>query len=328
MLDSLKTNFLNPSSFWPLRKRQPLELSRYAYEPVLGTTLDLVIWSAEEVNETILQRVLEEIKRLEKIYSCFDTKSELNTWLASPEASYHVSYELSLLMEKALDWVAKTHGVFHPGVQALITLWQSAEQQNELPERSELDDCVTKLQLEFCHLDSSSRMLSKLSSLKLNFNALAKGLIVDFAAQIALDQAKVEAVLLNIGGDLKYISRKSEPKATLIEVETGLARARATLEIANQAVASSGSPYRGFKVKDNWYSHIIDPRTGWPVDTRVSATVIAPDCQTADVLATVFSILKPEESMALANSLEGVGCHLLLSTGEVRSNPFFDQHLC
>ena len=74
------------------------------------------------------------------------------------------------------------------------------------------------------------------------------------------------------------------------------------LELAEQSVATAGDYRRFFEIDGRHYSHIIDPRTGWPVaHATVSASVIASDCMQADTLATVLMAMAPDDAIALAN---------------------------
>src|SRR5690606_1989642 len=75
------------------------------------------------------------------------------------------------------------------------------------------------------------------------------------------------------------------------------------------------------------HSHIIDPRTGWTADGVASASVIAPDAATADALATLFSILSPAESLAMADELDGVACLVVGSDGKRHVSARWDSGL-
>ena len=76
----------------------------------------------------------------------------------------------------------------------------------------------------------------------------------------------------------------------------------AIIELVDQSVATAGDYRRFFEIDGKHYSHIIDPRTGWPVthDT-VSASAMASDCMQADALATVLMAMSPDAAIALAN---------------------------
>jgi len=88
------------------------------------------------------------------------------------------------------------------------------------------------------------------------------------------------------------------------------------VHVRDQAVVTSGHYARGYTVEGRRFSHIVDPRTGWPVDTRLaSVTVVAPDAATADGLATGIAVLGVEKGMELVERTDGVEC-LLLELGE------------
>ena len=112
------------------------------------------------------------------------------------------------------------------------------------------------------------------------------------AADAALAAAGVTAVVLNIGGDLVIRGAWTEPVNIADPVDDSENSAPiARLLVRNRAVATSGNYRRGVQIGGRFYSHIVDPRTGQPVDHVISSTVIAADPATAGALATAFSVL-------------------------------------
>ena len=92
------------------------------------------------------------------------------------------------------------------------------------------------------------------------------------------------------------------------------------VRMQNAALATSGGYRRGFVTSGRRVSHIVDPRTGLPVDHIASASVFAPDCATADALATAFSVMQPAQSVALADALSNVGCMLVEKDGAITTS--------
>jgi FAD:protein FMN transferase len=92
------------------------------------------------------------------------------------------------------------------------------------------------------------------------------------------------------------------------------------VHLRDAAIATSGGYRRGFIAHGRRVSHIVDPRTGQPTERIASASVFAPDCATADALSTAFSVLTPQESVALADSLSAVGCLLVERDGTITTN--------
>lgn len=298
------------------------QLETFIYEQVLGTRLELSLNTKNHKASSILRQVLAEVERLEAVFSRFDASSELNHWLRAEGASM-VSEDLAFLLRTSQNWIEQTGAAFHPGADAFSRLWQDAELRNALPSAEAMRALRNGLTQALIQ-ENADYSIRNLSPLPLNFNAIAKGYIVDCASQKVAPL--LDDVVLNLGGDLRHIG-KSE---ILVEVadpfrQADNAKPALSLYIKNQAVATSGMSKRGYVIAGKRYAQLIDPRTGWPVEHLLSATVIASDCTTADVLATAFSIMSVEESLSLAEKLS-VGCFLILASGETRSNSYLDHH--
>lgn len=293
----------------------------FCYENVLGTTLEFVTFEKTKKAREACDAALAEIDRLELIYSRFNPGSELNTFLAAPLGhAVKVSPDLHYLLGQSLEWVKHTHGAFHPGSDLFSALWREGAARGHIPE--DLEKYLDYFKEDFCRLESTTAI--RLFPFGLNFNAIAKGLIVDRAACMA--QLYSKHIVLSIGGDICHLG--SKPISIKIEdIAVDNARPKLSIKIQNQAVASSGGSRRNFRIKDMDYSHIIDPRSGQSINHILFVTVIAPDCLTADVLATAFSVLTPEESLALADATSGIGCLITDNKYNTYSNSFFDKHV-
>lgn len=129
----------------------------------------------------------------------------------------------------------------------------------------------------------------------LNVDALGKAYIADRAADAALQAVPgIAGLLLNIGGDI--VVRGEMPQTIGVAdpaARADNARPMTALQLANRAVATSGTSERGY--------HILDPRTGFPATGATSATVIARDSVTANALATALCVLTPEEGLRLVD---------------------------
>ena len=102
----------------------------------------------------------------------------------------------------------------------------------------------------------------------------------------------LHGLLLNVGGDLRVCGEA--PRTLGIAApwaDSESTEPIALLEVKDRAVSTSGSSQRGFRINGQWYSHILDPRTGLPADRIASATVIAARSIDADALATICNVL-------------------------------------
>ena len=148
-----------------------------------------------------------------------------------------------------------------------------------------------------------------------SLDGIAKGLIVERACEAAIGSG-VRGALLNVGGDL--CARGEGPWIVGLAPPLGdseSAEPTRFLEIRNASLATSGPAHRGFRIGDRRYSHLIDPRSGRPVERVVAATVVAPRGLDADALATALNVLTIDEGLPLVESLPGVECLIVSAEG-------------
>jgi thiamine biosynthesis lipoprotein len=152
--------------------------------------------------------------------------------------------------------------------------------------------------------------------MRLDFGAIAKGYAVDLAVE-ALRAAGVRSGMVDLGGNLRFFGAPPEPGGRLVGLRDPRSpdAAIAVVRLDSGAVATSGD-YERFFVHDGVrYSHIIDPRTGWPARGVAGVSVIAPTGIASDALSTSLFVLGPERGCALARA-EGVEALWVLDAGD------------
>jgi thiamine biosynthesis lipoprotein len=303
---------------WPWRRRARRYVSHL--ERVLGTSLELQVTAASRpAAERAETAALAEVDRLEAILSGYSRTSELARWQATLHHDVPVSAELGAVLEAAEEWRQRTAGAFHPGAQALIDLLRDGEVgAGSAPEASAVTALIRELRGPLWVVDRARGTARRLTAHALSLDALAKGYVVDRAAEAAFAVEGVSEVLLNVGGDLRRLGSGRVP----VGIADPLAPAEnapllASVALEDGALATSGGYRRGFRSGGRWVSHLVDPRTGRPAERILSASVVAPDCATADALSTAFSVLAPRESVGLADSIPSVACLLMAADGSV-----------
>lgn len=290
----------------------------FYHENVLGTSLELrVLADDTQAARTAEGRVLREIDRLSAIYSSYDEASEFSRWQTTTKGPVPVSPELFAILRACDHWRDRSGGAFDPRIQVLSRLWSRCAAQGRTPTPEELAGAKTLLSLAAWRLDAASRTAERLSDCPLSLNAIAKGDIVERAARAALQGGRgVHGLLLNVGGDLCVRGDRARTIGIASPAKDSEAsEPLAYIEVRDRAVATSGNSQRGHRINGHWYSHIIDPRAGIPVEGVASATVIARRSADADALATIFNVLSPEESLRLANGVADVECLIVTADG-------------
>lgn len=280
---------------------------RFRHHPLIGTVVETVVELPDAVPDDEAHRlarhldevVVAEMVRLERVCSAFDPASELERWKRGevPEPSA----DLSDVLAAALAFQEGSAGTFNPMVGVLTDAWRAAAAAGAPPAPAGLERLAASIADPRYALDSSGRPVATGDCSGFQLNAFAKGWIVDRALDVACRDGVAASVTVNAGGDLAH--RGDRP--TRVAVENPLRPydnepPLMTIELADAGLATSGRARKGVRIGGRWYSHVVDPRTGRPVDDVASVSVVARDAGTADAMATVLGVLGVDEALAWA----------------------------
>ncbi|RZL47985.1 MAG: DUF2271 domain-containing protein [Pedobacter sp.] len=312
----------------PKKTNQRLYVSHY--ENVLGTSLEFKFTSTSEAEaEKAELAALAEIDRLSAIFSAYDNNSEFNKWMKQDlNKPVKVSTALFDMLSLFEQWKNRTNGALDASAAVAGKLWKDAAVKQQLPTTAEINAAVSTMQKTHYQLDRVNSTATRLTNAPLVMNTFAKSYIINLACDAALKSTKINAVVVNIGGDLVI----KGDVVDAVNVTNPLANAEndaplAQLLVSNKAIATSGNYRRGEQIGKNWYSHIIDPRTGKPVDGVISATVIANNASDAGALATAFNVLSLAESEKLAATMEGAAYLIITKEGKKIESPNWSAYI-
>jgi thiamine biosynthesis lipoprotein len=294
------------------------------YEGVLGTSLEIVVVLGRiSAGAEAEKRILDEIDRLERIFSVYQPESELNRWQATRGIAVPVSHDLSTVLAEAEQWRERSNGAFLPIVESLTRAWRDKESGKSTLEMPHIEPA-----LPMWEVDIKASTATRLTAHPASLNAIAKGYIIDRAVEVAREVEGVRQVMINIGGDLRHWGAG----AARVDVSDPANAADnapplCTVKISNQAIATSGGYRRGFSVDGNWYSHIFDPAESKPVSKLRVSSLIAESAMRADILATILGVLRPNDGLAFIEGLDSVGALVVDSAGNCNQNAYWDSRL-
>lgn len=248
--------------------------------------------------EEKIEHAFSEVRRVENVFSVYRESSEVSriNRLAYGQP-IRISEEVFDLIEMALEYNRKTDGAFDITVKPLVDLWASAKASGMMPEEEEIKAALAKTGPQNVILDKASKTISfRKRGMSMDLGAIAKGYATDRAIAI-LKQEGIKDAIVNSGGDMYCLGMRSKKEPWTIGIQHPRDRGKIFLELklANRAIDTSGDYEKFFVLNGKRYSHIIDPRTGYPVgDEVVSATVTAGDSVTADIYATALCVLGPK----------------------------------
>lgn len=300
------------------KKTKPAKIFIADYENVLGTSMEIkIVADQEQFANKAEQAALNEIDRLNKILSGYDANSEFSKWVSTTNTATPVSAELFEVLGLFEQWRTRTNGALDASAEAIGKLWKTTAKENRKPNEAEIAAVLNIVRQQHYSLNETNKTATHKTNAALMLNSFAKSYILQKSADAALAVAGVHGVVVNIGGDILVKGTHTEqvlvanPKA---DAENDLPIAQ--LEVANKTIATSGNYRRGNMIEGKWYSHIVDPRTGFPTSEVISATVIADNATDAGALATALNVLSPAESEKLVATVPGAAYMLITADGK------------
>ncbi len=293
-------------------------------ERVMGTSCTLVaVVAANRANlgRLALDRAEAALRGVETRMSNHLERSEVGRLNRAPAGeTIALGAETLAVLTAARRLHRETEGAFDVTCRPLLTLWRERAGAGRTPAFDELS--AARNQSTWEHLTLLADGARKTSpGVEVDLGGIAKGWGVD-AAVGALVAGGCAGGLVEVGGDLRVWGLRPDGGLWPVEVRDPFGGAvMATLRLRDRAVCTSGSYARHVEIDGRRYSHVVDPRTGWPADATPSVTVVARDALTADAWATALSVLGPAglpllpddgsvEALLVTGSLERCDVHL------------------
>ena len=228
--------------------------------------------------------------------------------------------ELVRLLSKGQEIFRGTDGCFDMTAAPLSKLWGFHQREGRLPTQAEIDRTLEQVGGQHVRLDETAGTIQFTSpNIELNLGGIGKGYALDRCRELLLDE-EVGDFLIH-GGHSSVLGcgdrmGKTKP-GWQVNVRHPLRPDRVLAEIylRDQALGTSGSAVQSFQHEGKRYGHIIDPRTGWPAEEVLSATVIAPTAAESDALATAFYVGGAELAESYCDKHPTVAALLVRKTG-------------
>jgi thiamine biosynthesis lipoprotein len=256
--------------------------------------------------------VFSEIKRLESLLSKYNPDSEIAK--LNKAGKLNVSPDTLYIINKSKEFWLESDGAFDITVGPLIDLWGFTNKEYYVPKQEEITNALGLVGMNKIVVNDLNNVVEFMfSNMKIDLGAIAKGYALDCAIK-KLKERGINSCLINAGGQVYCLGDKfGSPWKVAVKNPRG-EKAIDYLELKDCSVATSGD-YEQYFIKGNKrYSHILNPKSGYPADSGiVSVTVIAPSGLTADALSTSIFVLGKEKGMELAKKFQGVQVKIIES---------------
>lgn len=290
---------------------------------MLGTAITVTLYEKGPADtfDRIFARVQEiEEKMSTSVEDYTDTELLRVNGSAGVQAE-QVSQDTFEVVRQALEYSATSGGAFDVSVWPLVVLWAIGTEYAAIPQADELQRTLALVDYHQVQLDPIERTIYlPVAGMGVDVGGIAKGYAADEAARI-LTEAGIEHALLDFGGNILTVGTKPDGSEWRIGIQTPDSSRGEYLGIAyvvDQSVVTSGT-YERFFVEDSVrYHHILDPKTGYPVQNGLgSVTIIADESMVADALSTAVFVLGLDAGLAFVEELHGVEALFVTVENEV-----------
>jgi len=278
----------------------------------MGTTWSLQIARPLTAGERgkLQQRLASELDSIERVFSTWNPDSAISRFNESKSTeTIPVTLPLAQVLASALDLSRQTEGAFDPTMGPLIDLWGFGHEgkRTEPPTPDEISSALSKCGADKLTVTLNPPTLRKaIPDLEVNPSAIVEGYAADQLGHL-LKSSGYEGWLLEIGGEILADGLSPDGRPWRVGIQTpgaALNDSFSDLPLSNQALATSGTYRQRFEHGGRIYSHLINPKTGWPIETKlVSVSVVSPSCMRADAFATALMVLGRQRGEPLAQRL-------------------------
>jgi thiamine biosynthesis lipoprotein len=247
----------------------------------MGSTYSIAVYGNDRaLMEASVEAAFEEVQRLDRMLSNYKPESELsqvNRYAA--ERPVAVSPEMFRLLSACVEYSRESEGAFDITVGPLMKVWGFYKGSGRLPHRAEVRGALDSVGYRKILLDPATRTVKfAAKGVELDPGGIGKGYAVDRMAAI-LKEYSIRTGLISASGSSIYaMGAPPGEKGWRVHIRDPKDDAKSVAELClkNESMSTSGNYEKFFRAEGKIYSHIMDPRTGWPAEGVLSVSVIAP----------------------------------------------------
>lgn len=287
----------------------------------MGSRFEITVVAnhTEQANEYI-EMAIAEITRIQRLISSWDDQSQTSAINRNAGIKpVKVNRELFDLIARAINISKLTDGAFDISYASMDKIWKFDGSMLEMPSKEAIAASVAKVGYQNIELNAdSTTVFLKHTGMKIGFGAIGKGYAADKAKALLMSKG-VTSGIINASGDMTTWGKQPNGSEWKVAITNPMDKNKvfALLPITNGAVVTSGNYEKYVNFNGQRYSHIIDPRTGYPATGIISVTVFAPKAELADALATSVFVMGIEAGLDRINQLPQIECIIIDDKGNI-----------
>lgn len=295
---------------------------------LLGSPFEITVVATDSVQANqFVNMAFDEVTRIEHLISDWIPTTQISKVNQQAGiAAVKVDLEVFELVERALKISKITDGAFDISYASMDKIWKFDGSMKTMPTEEAIKKSVAKVGYEHILLDANNTTIFlENEGMKLGLGGIGQGYIAD-KIKVLLQKNGCTSGLVNVSGDINTWGKQPNGADWSVGIVNPMNKNKvfATFPLYDSAVETSGSYEKYVTFNGKRYSHIIDPRTGYPATGIVSVSVFAKQTELADALATGIFVLGVEVGLDLVNQLKGIGCIIVDEKGAIHASKNID----
>jgi FAD:protein FMN transferase len=268
-----------------------------------------------------------EVKRIENLISDWIPTTQISQVNQNAGLKpIKVDSEVFQLVDRALKISKITNGAFDISYASMDKIWKFDGSMTSMPTPEAIKKSVEKIGYQKVILDKEHlTIFLKDIGMKLGLGGIGQGYIADKIKELLLSKG-CKSGIVNVSGDINTWGKQIDGKPWTVGIINPVNKNKvfATFPLIDSAVETSGNYEKYVTFNNIRYSHIIDPRTGYPSQGVVSVSVFAKQTEIADALATGIFVLGTDIGINLVNQLKGIQCIMVDDKGKIFTSKGID----
>jgi thiamine biosynthesis lipoprotein len=295
---------------------------------MLGSPFEMTVVAKDTVQGNFyIDLAVAEVKRVENLISDWIPTTQISQVNKNAGIKpVKVDKEVFDLVERAIKVSQITSGAFDISYASMDKIWKFDGSMKVMPTEEAVKKSVSKIGYKNIILDPKEQSIFlKNEGMKLGLGGIGQGYIADKIKALLQSKGCVSGIV-NVSGDINTWGKQTDGKLWTVAIVNPMNKNKvfATFPLEDSAVETSGSYEKFVTFNGVRYSHIIDPRTGYPAQGVVSVSVFAKQTEIADALATGIFVLGVEAGLDLVNQLKGIECVIVDDKGKIHTSKGID----
>jgi thiamine biosynthesis lipoprotein len=297
------------------------QVERSRLVTLMGSKFEITLVDKDSLSaEKNIDKSIDEIRRIENLISEWKPETQISEVNRNAGIKpVKVDAEVFALTEKGIYFSKLTDGAFDISIVAMDRIWKFDDSMNELPSEESIKNSVKNVGYQNIILDkTNSTIFLKNKGMKIGFGSIGKGYAADKTREL-MKNSGVKAGIINASGDISAWGNQPDGKPWAIGINNPFKddKMAAVLYLKENAVTTSGSYEKYAEIQGKRYSHIMNPKTGYPSTGLTSVTVVGPNATMANGFSTSLMVLGKKEGLKLIKKFPEYQYLLITDSGKI-----------